>query len=262
VNPFRLALSIGVGLAGATFAAVMIVASSGGAAIMPAQAPQAGWQVLWDGPVVRLAAAVAGLCLGIHTLCLWRLLWRFQSALSGSAQRAQAMIDALADGILILDKEHRVVLANRVLAAWLGRPAFVLAGLPAELLAWRSTDNQPLATLPWNAVGHPAGQPIELEAALADGDGNIHPVRVDARPILTGKQAREGTLIVLRPALDPARLPRVGDIALALRHARAADGDLESLLKLSKELVETCQTVLNQRDCPDAVKAPLVIEAT
>ena len=172
MNSLRYAASIGLGLAGLTFAAVVCVGSSGTVHRMPAQ-----------GSLFRLAGLVAGVCFVTHTLCLWRLLGQANAALHGSTQRTQSMIDALSDGVLILDSNDRIVLANRTVAEWTGRPAFALAGLPADVLNLRSAENEALKSPPWRRNGIAGNAPTDLETALGDDEGNVHLARLDARQL-------------------------------------------------------------------------------
>jgi hypothetical protein len=244
MKSLRHAMSIGLGLAGLTFATVMCIGSTG-AANLP-----------------RLATLVATVCFVTHTLCVWRVIRRFETALSGSTRRAKTMIDALTDGILVLDADDRIVLASAKVAQWCGRPPFALPGVAASELSWRSADNQRIEKLPWRTGQATGDADGEQWATLADAQGQSQPVRLTARAIIADDGSRQGTLVVLRPAFEAARLPRVGDIAAALRNASTADTDLESLLKLSTELATTCQSVIQQRAATSSHLAPLVVETT
>ena len=51
-------------------------------------------------------------------------------------ERVKAMLDTLAEGVLVLDQQERIVLANRAFTAAVGQPAADLTGVPASRFGW------------------------------------------------------------------------------------------------------------------------------
>ncbi len=68
-------------------------------------------------------------------------------------QRVRGALDALAEGLVILDEQERILLANTAFARKLARTPESLVGVPLSSLAWLPADG--MATLPpfpWNTV--------------------------------------------------------------------------------------------------------------
>jgi len=120
--------------------------------------------------------------------------------------RVKTMLNTLAEGVLILDKQERIVLANEAFAAIVNRPSKELQGQKASLLKWTEPQSDsPAESHPWIASlreGHTltgvrigmaaaAGtEPTsEANAALA---GRI--LRVNSMPILGGDGSMRGAL--------------------------------------------------------------------
>ncbi|MFW5690253.1 MAG: ATP-binding protein [Planctomycetota bacterium] len=66
--------------------------------------------------------------------------------------RVRAMLDALAEGITVLDRQGRVVLANEQFADTIGIPSDNLMGRTLSSLSWRQDDAGENDALPWDTA--------------------------------------------------------------------------------------------------------------
>jgi len=68
--------------------------------------------------------------------------------------RVRAALDTLTEGLLVLDRNQHVVLANQAIAQILGRPAEALTGTDARSIGWLSMQSTPATgvELPWRAA--------------------------------------------------------------------------------------------------------------
>ena len=108
---------------------------------------QASWLPEFMTPSMRLVmfAAAAGL------LVFFWYLRRVLQHLDPSAvipDRVRATLDTLVEGVLVLDKEQRIVLANQAFARHAGRSADELQGTKASKLGWNAASMRPEET-PW-----------------------------------------------------------------------------------------------------------------
>jgi PAS domain S-box-containing protein len=111
----------------------------------------------WSHPLVVLVATVVVGAWVLFYAYLWRML-RHLDPSSVVPKRVRTAFDTLAEGVMVLDAQGRVVLANRALSDVLGEPSEALVGRNAATLGWM------------NAV-HVRVHPDDIvwTASLADG---------------------------------------------------------------------------------------------
>jgi diguanylate cyclase (GGDEF)-like protein len=146
----------------------------------------AGTWAFLHSPVVRLAGFVALVGLFAYMLYLWRLfrkLFRFQA--SGAVpQRVRSTMDTLNEGVLIVDKSQRIVLANESFARIAGRSADELRGRKVGELPWLQPETAaPATSYPWEEAlngSTPAGVMLGLQT------GGIRPrkLSINSSPII------------------------------------------------------------------------------
>ena len=126
-------------------------------------------------------------------------------------QRLDALLDSVADGILILGKDLRVERCNPALVRVLGRPAEELIDRPhEEVLRWKELSHGP--TLEQAEAG---GWPLTptatlyVEGDLLRADGGTLPVGVTYAPLLT----QEGQLLnVIASVRDVSRFRQAEEL--------------------------------------------------
>jgi PAS domain S-box-containing protein len=113
--------------------------------------------------------------------------------------RVRNALDTLAEGLLVLDREGRVVLANQSLAGFLGRPAEGLAGLHADELGFGvpALHEQDTRELPWARTLADGQVHRDERLSLAQGDGAERMFLVNCAPVLGGSGRTNGVLVSL-----------------------------------------------------------------
>lgn len=99
-------------------------------------------------PIVRQVGIFCLVCVGVFYVFLQRVLRQLNPSrvIPG---RVRAALDTMASGLMILDEDERIVLANRAFASVLGRDAEKLQGIQAAELPWSSRGENPLG-FPWS----------------------------------------------------------------------------------------------------------------
>ena len=147
-------------------------------------------------PWLRLALACALLCfVGFH-LYLGRVLKSLDpsQAIPG---RVRAAFDSLTEGLLVIDQERNIVLANEALTRLLGKSHEQLMGSPAAQIAWRDQAGAPVAaqTLPWNHALETGLVQRDGRVVLTDTMGLDRSFVVNCSPVL-GTQGKPGGVLI------------------------------------------------------------------
>ncbi|MBI3154433.1 MAG: response regulator [Burkholderiales bacterium] len=119
-------------------------------------------------------------------------------------QRVRHALDALTEGLLVLDAQGRIVLANQSLAAVLGLQAGALLGRHASRLPWTARDGVPIAreALPWECAL--ATREVQRNAFVyVDGAGGRRSTfRSNCSPILGPDGRQQGVLVSLQDVTE------------------------------------------------------------
>jgi PAS domain S-box-containing protein len=107
----------------------------------------------WLPPVAPLAIFLTLFCTAVFNLYLRRML-RHLDPSNAIPARVRTAFDTLAEGVLVLDPQGDIVLANKAFAAMVGEDADGLIGSSAAALPWtqRSVRLEPNKVLPWVAA--------------------------------------------------------------------------------------------------------------
>jgi len=135
-----------------------------------------------------------------------RLAHRLSGKNSAAAQRVRDMLNTVAEGVLILDKEQRITLANDTFAAKVGVPAAELGGLKVDALPWRMSlpagsspksrgekDETP-TSMPWHKTI--ASRQVEIGAlvTLSHPQGAFN-FSVNSSPVMDNQDDCKGVLV-------------------------------------------------------------------
>ena len=97
----------------------------------------------------RCVVFVSAVCLLLFYIFLRKILYQLDPT-NVVPQRVRAALDTLSEGLLVLDSNERIVLANRAFATTTGRKPEDLQGWKASALPWQlGKDGAKLASLPW-----------------------------------------------------------------------------------------------------------------
>jgi diguanylate cyclase (GGDEF)-like protein/PAS domain S-box-containing protein len=170
---------------------------------------------LWSRPLVRLVLAMSALGFVANALYLRRSLRHLDPSAVIPA-RVQAALDIMAEGVVLLDANQRIVLANAAFAERLGATPASLLGVDIASLGWRA-DAQPGApvAMPWRDALRQgvstAGTTLRL-ATRADGDRVF---LVNASPVLDGWNRPKGAIATFDDATELERKTAALEQALA-----------------------------------------------
>jgi diguanylate cyclase (GGDEF)-like protein/PAS domain S-box-containing protein/putative nucleotidyltransferase with HDIG domain len=108
--------------------------------------------------------------------------------------RVKTMLNTLAEGVLVMDKQERVVLANDAFASTVGRPAHELQGMKASSLNWTLPQSEAsMEDFPWKETLDVGAMQTGVRLGLKR-EGDARTFRVNCAPILGGDGSRRGAL--------------------------------------------------------------------
>ena len=147
-------------------------------------------------PLLRLCLFVAAAGFLAYRFYLRRSL-QYLDPSSVIPERVKTMLDTLAEGVLVLDKQERIVLANQAFAAHVGEPALDLQGVNVNRFKWKRTNpDEASAELPWaDAI---ASAQARTGAALCLDKAGVEDTRtftVNCGPIFGGDGSPRGALV-------------------------------------------------------------------
>ncbi|MBL8384402.1 MAG: diguanylate cyclase [Burkholderiales bacterium] len=185
-------------------------------------------------PLVRLLCALGAGGFVLFSLYLRRVL----SYLDPSAvipDRVRAAFDAFSEGVLVLDPQGRVMLANQALVAWLGEDADALAGRAAhELRALRHMHKGSPQDLPWmQAMAHMrtlTGDMMELRAAGSAPRKTV----VNCSPLADGRRGARGCIVTFDDVtaleqVNQSLLDALGDLEASRAQIEQQNVELKKL---------------------------------
>ncbi len=149
--------------------------------------PSSGW--LGNGPWgLFLFVTAAGF--GAYWFFLRRTLQHLDPS-KVIPDRVRAMLDALAEGIAVLDRQGRVVLANERFADSLGAEPDSLLGRRLATLPWRVENGTPQpGELPWEQALDTGQMIKDVRLRIAGPDGRTLTFTVNSAPVTKGTSRR------------------------------------------------------------------------
>jgi diguanylate cyclase (GGDEF)-like protein/PAS domain S-box-containing protein len=150
-------------------------------------------EVLWGKPVLRLMLLVAGVGFLAYLLYLRRML-RYLDPSAVIPARVQAALDVMAEGVLILDENERIVLANSAFSERVGRSAASLLGAKASELGWRFPNPTEAGHYPWLEAIRSSKDSAEQRLQLPEGPDGLRSFVVKGAPVLDGWGRAKGAI--------------------------------------------------------------------
>ena len=139
-----------------------------------------------------LAFVIAASMLG-HFLYLRRVLQHLDPS-HVIPERVRETLDSLAEGLLVLDPDERIVLANEAFAQTVGRPADKLQGHKVSELPWSAGAEGEETPQPWEkSIRHGAVETGQV-VKLGMGDAGERVFQVNSAPIRGGNGENRGAL--------------------------------------------------------------------
>jgi diguanylate cyclase (GGDEF)-like protein len=185
-------------------------------------------------PLLGFVAVAGFLAYFLYLRLVFRRIDGAQSRLV--PKRVRTALNTLAEGVVILDREERIALANEAFAALVGQPAAELQGRKVSEFPWASaagqdsdpvnaptgSESSPTTDYPWaRALGEGAPQTGAL-LALQGSDSRPRTLSVNASPIVGDDGSHRGTLATFDNLTTVEKKnAHLRKLLLKLRHSRA-----------------------------------------
>ena len=155
---------------------------------------EAGLRGLFRDPSTQLMIFVAAVC----GLFFWYYLGKTLQQLDPSKavpQRVRSALDTLAEGLLVIDKRGRIVLANEAFAGWLDFDPNQLMGKKVSVLPWGFEDTETYkAEYPWVLAMQEGVPQAGCLIKLTGAKGNEITLVANASPVL-GQDGKFGGVL-------------------------------------------------------------------
>ncbi len=160
----------------------------------PLNAP--GWRGYIQHPQIRLIAFIALASFVVFFMYLSKML-RHLDPSQAIPDRVRAALDTLAEGLLVIDRNGYIVLANRAFATVIGRAPDALIGLRADDFSWSDSDCAPIAkdAYPWARVLREGTPQTNDRLHLSDEKSKRQTFKINCSPVI-GNDAQPGGVLV------------------------------------------------------------------
>lgn len=170
---------------------------------------------LWERPSTRLILAMGVLGFLANMLFLKRVLRHLDPSEVVPA-RVQTALDVMTNGVLLVDANQRIVLANSAFCRGLNRNSASLLGMPAGALPWEPAEVGGVAAeLPWLCALEEGESRTDVPISIRpDGEGERLEFRVSGSPVLDGWNRAKGAIVTFQDVTQLERQRRELEAAL------------------------------------------------
>jgi diguanylate cyclase (GGDEF)-like protein/PAS domain S-box-containing protein len=170
---------------------------------------------LWERPLLRLVV-VMGVCAFIGFTFYMRRTLRHLDPSSVVPARVQATLDVMSEGVILIDDDGRVVLANTAFVQQVGRAQTSLLGADAGSLGWAERDSSEAPRrLPWLEAVRESRVVPQTPLVLNGEDGERRSLMVKASPVLDGWGRAKGAVVTFHDVTELERKSAQLERALA-----------------------------------------------
>ena len=180
---------------------------------------------LWARPVTKIILTMAVLGFIANLFYMKRILKHLDPS-QVIPTRVQTALDVMADGVLLIDAEERIVLANGAFCEKTELSRASLLGMSASSLAWdtaKATSNS--YRVPWEVAIREGESAMDVPISIMPA-GAEEPIefRVSGSPVLNGLSQSKGAIVTFK------------DVTELERQRRALEGAMTELEKSRDEI--------------------------
>jgi PAS domain S-box-containing protein len=144
-----------------------------------------GWIGHLQEPSLRLAAYTFVACLLLYLVYLRRMLRELDPSRAVPA-RVRTAYDTLTEGLIVIDRTGRIVLANKSTGLMLGVDEAKLVGRTPSDFGWTHSDGSVVVRdeLPWQAALRTRRPQRDVHLTVASHQGTVYSLRANCSPLL------------------------------------------------------------------------------
>jgi len=148
----------------------------------------------WAKPMVKFMAFIIPLSFVMYLFFMRKILQHLDpsSAIPG---RVKSALDTMSEGVVVLDNQERIVMANATFAEKLGQSPKSLMGRKASELNWTLPNSKaPVEDYPWLTAMRKGEPSTGVALALQTGEKTSRIFMVNGAPIVDGSGKKQGAL--------------------------------------------------------------------
>ncbi len=154
----------------------------------------------WRGHLQDPSLQLAGFIFWSSALLFYFYLRRMLQALDPSRavpQRVRAAYDTLTEGLVVLDRQGKMVLANKSTALMFGVPETKLVGRSPSTFVWHDSNDAPVPVgdLPWQRALVTKQPQRDVHLKVSSSDGSRYSLRANCSPILDDASGIQAVVI-------------------------------------------------------------------
>lgn len=158
--------------------------------------------------------------------------------------RVKDMLDTMAEGVLVLDQDERIMLANKTFQKITGQSVAELQGHNASDLPWKEVHTgEDVTEYPWNKSNIDGAIQKRLPLTLKDATGAERTFIVNSMPIMGANGERRGVLATF----DDVTATEKGNTQLEARNPQHASHLPATALRIGLD-IERLATALDAQD--------------
>jgi PAS domain S-box-containing protein len=202
-----------------------------------------GWMAWFTQPWIALSIFVVGVSYILFFLYLGKML-RHLDPSKAVPRRVRAALDSLAEGLLVIDRQQRIVLANQSFANWVQISPERLTGYHAGKLPWAANEQgAPVLEYPWVQAIEQQRPLASIMMCLKQASGPVRVLMANASPVLGQDGEYRGVLISFDDVTQLEETRR--DLHLAKKSAEDANQAKSTFLaQMSHEIRTPMNAIL------------------
>ena len=143
----------------------------------------------WTPMLVFMGAT----CFSLFSYLISKVLKQLDPTQAAVPGRVREALDSLAEGLLVINLQGRIALANSSFAAFVGQAPESLVGTPASKLSWLTGGDGPWVP-PWQAALQQEKPQANVMLQMRDQQGSVRTFMVNCSPVLGHGGAYRGVL--------------------------------------------------------------------